>query len=303
MRPGTRLLVCLFICSATAWPSAFVKELRKRFAGTPCPERFSSRVNIEDLSDHHLFDLEPLGLDLAEAAFRASLHEGVRTGGKSFPLILGFNDVFLKPFRNAVTEVLRNSPGETPLYLAVVGLGREADEFPVLLEILDDALKAKAFSLDRVDLRLGFYDVTLEALTRADQWTRWAEEKFPWSKGRIEVRYLDMSVPNFLSPWMKRRLGMVMVRNSLRDQIVDRGWPLVLATTAKLVDGGLMVVDRMARSRLIGHFVFLNQVPAEVEPLIFDFNQVFEDAGQFGLHDDDGETFLLRRRGRTRPVK
>lgn len=299
MRRGTRLLICLFICSATAWPSAFVRDLRKRFAATPCPARFSYRVNLEDLADHHLLDLEPLGLDLAEAAFRASLQEGVRTGGKTFPFILGFNDHFIRPFRNAVTEMLRTSSGETPLYLAVVGLGREADEFPVLLEILDDALRAKTFSLDRVDLRLGFYDVELEALTRADQWTRWAEEKFPWSKGRIEVRYLDMSIPNFLCPWMKRRLGMVMVRNSLRDQIVDRGWPLVLATTAKLVDGGLMVVDRMARSRLIGHSVFLNQVPADVEPLIYDFNLVLEDAGQFGLRDDDSETFLLRRRART----
>jgi len=182
-----------------------------------------------------------------------------------------FQDIQVRRLIAEIDRMLKEQrdlgPSTTPLYLSIVGLGRTANEFPLLVDLVDGTLDrlrgsgTKEELVAHLNLRFGIYEVMREALSSADQRHELIKMAYLWTADRIDVRFYDMTIPGFYATWSDRKLGLVLARNSLRNYIVDKGWPFILAVKNKLVPGGLFGVDDEAAAQITGMYRVLKKLP------------------------------------------
>lgn len=300
------------VLASTEPPEEIARKIQRRLASSDCAAFLVGRAgeSIAALKEHHLLDLATLPGDSpvedAEALLRASVSRGTRTGNKTYPFRRWPADFPVRRLIEELERVLRTQAGRpqvsTPFYLAIVGLGDLAGEFPVLVELVDEALerirgdRTKEEIVAKMQLRFGLYDPMADALDRADAWERWLALRFPWLRGRTDVRFFDMTIPEMTAPWRGRELGLVLVRNSLRDQLMTRGWPLLLTVHDQMVSGGLLGTDSEAASRLGEPWCFANEVPPAYEQQLWNPEGFLRKLGGFSGSDDQDEDVLFMRK-------
>lgn len=270
-------------------------------------EKLHSNVCLDSLTalaPHHLQDLDIFSTEEAEKAMLKSDDIGTRTGGKTYPLFYFLRDTFVKPLRLAMQKTLEAEiaaralqPTNQPFYFSIVGLGKSASEFADVVDVLELVLKETGISLEALNFRIGLYDVMPDVLQAADLEYRDLVIEHPWLRDRVDVRFFDMSLPEFALTWEARRLGMVMIRNSLRNVMVAKGWPTVLAVHLNMVPHGFLVLDDEAKEAVAGplsRYLAERDLPAHLVKRLPDFSERFYVDGTFGLSNSESESFIVR---------